>query len=214
MKQITVVCAIMCAVSFGQAQGLPIGPSVGFGIHGNLGFVSLPGPEVNGTTPLDEVYGLGYGGGIHLDIEFVAISVRASADYTTFSPDDANYRSALAGLAGSAASDFSIEGGRVNILSASVNGKLTLLPLPIISPYVTGGIGLARISADAAEVSFQGMPSATYPGFASETNTAINIGAGIDLSLFLDLFVEARYTWILADGGSSSYVPISIGISL
>ena len=214
MRYIIFFLLIALTVFAAHAQGVPmIGPSVSFGVHGNLGLISLPGPEVNGSTPLDEVYGLGYGGGVHFDVEFVSVTLRVSADYTTFSPDDANYQKALAGLAGSAASDFTIEGGRINIVSANVNGTLPILPLPFVSPYITAGVGLARIDADAAEISFQGAPSATYPGFSSGTSTAINAGAGVDLDLFLSLFVEAKYTWIFAEGQTTNFVPISLGIN-
>ncbi len=214
MRYVMFFTAIVLAVFAAHAQSIPIvGPSVSYGVHGNLGLLSLPGPEVNGSTPLDEVYGLGYGGGIHFDVEFVLVAFRISADYTTFSPDDAIYQKALAGLAGSAASDFTIEGGRVNILSANVNGKLTILPLPIVSPYITGGVGLAKIDADASEISFQGAPSATYPGFSSGTSTAVNAGIGVDLDLFLSIFVEAKYTWIFAEGQTTNFVPISLGIN-
>jgi len=213
MKYGILAAIILIFTHQSQAQVVPIvGPTVTFGVHGNLTIADLPGPMVSGATPLAEVYGFGYGGGVHLDITFVSLSLRVSGDFTTFSPDEENYRNALAALgAGTVATDFSIEGGRVNIISANVNGKLPVLPLPVVSPYVTGGVGLARISADAAEISFLGMMTSSYPGFGSETKTSVNIGVGVD---FASLFVEAKYMWIFTDGETSSYVPVSIGISL
>jgi opacity protein-like surface antigen len=214
-KKLIVTCVLLLPFNGVIAQTTPmIGPTVVFGIHANVGFVNLPGPSVNSATPLEDVYGIGYGGGVHLDIEFAMLSVRVAGDYITFSPDDENYRNALAGLEGSTASDFSIDGGRVDILHASVNGKLSPIPLPIVSPYLVGGIGLARISADAAEVKFQGTPAANYPGFESETGTAASLGVGLDLDFFVSTFIEAKYVWIFLKGENSGYLPITLGINL
>lgn len=189
------------------------GPSVDLGVHANLTVLSLPGPEINGTRPLSDVYGTGFGGGVHLDVSFLVFGLRLSGDYITFSPDQDKYRNALASLVGQAASQFSIDGGRVNIISVSANGKMDVLPLPIVSPYLTGGIGLARISADGTNIVFQGQPYNAYPSFSSETKTAVNLGAGIDLKLGITLFVEAKYTWIFTEGQTSTYVPVTLGVT-
>lgn len=212
MKRLFVCCILVCSSSaFGQLG--PIGPSVGFGVHASFTNINLPGPSVNGTNPLQDVYGGGYGGGAHLDISFVTLGIRVSGDYFTFSPDNDKYRAALAALVGSAASQFSLDGGRVSILSGNVNAKMGILPIPILSPYLTGGIGLARISADETKVIFQGQPTQSFPSFSSETKTSFNIGAGIDLNVGVALFFEVKYTWILTDNKTSTYVPVTIGIT-
>jgi hypothetical protein len=42
----------------------------------------------------------------------------------------------------------------------------------------------------------------------------LNAGVGVDLNLvFADLFVEARYVLILAEGFSPGYVPITVGLT-
>ncbi len=212
MKRL-LMCCILASVAPAFAQLGPVGPSLAFGFHANFTNLNLPGPSVNGATPLEDVYGGGYGGGVHLDISFVTLGLRVSGDYFTFSPDNDKYRSALAALVGSAASQFSLNGGRVSIISGNVNAKMGVLPIPILSPYLTGGIGLARISADETKVIFQGQPTQGFPSFSSETKTSFNIGAGVDLNVGVALFLEVKYTWILTDNKTSTYVPVTIGIT-
>jgi opacity protein-like surface antigen len=210
MRLLIFACCFI-ALSF-SAVAQP-GPSVEFGLHGNVTLLDLPGPDVNGSRPLKDVYGAGYGGGIHFDISFLAFGIRVSGDYITFSPDNDKYRAALATLTGNAASLFSIDGGRVNIASVNANGKLKILPLPIISPYITGGIGLARINTEAATILFQGTRTGAFPSFSSATQSSANLGAGVDFNLGVSLFVEAKYTWIFTEGQASTYVPVTVGIT-
>lgn len=211
--KLAALCCLFVVASVAFAQPNPIGAKVSFGIQGNATSINLPGPVINGTQPLKDVYGGGYGGGVHLDVGLAMFSFRLSGDYITFAPDNDLYRNALAQLAGQAASQFSIEGGRINIISGTVNGKMQFLPLPIVSPYLTGGIGLARISADETKVVFAGQPSTAFSGFSSETKTTFNLGAGVDLNVGVALYLEAKYTWILTDGETSTYVPVTLGVT-
>ena len=203
-----------CFVAFSFSAFAQPGPSVDLGLHANVTLLNLPGPDVNGSRPLKDVYGAGYGGGLHLDISFLAFGVRVSGDYITFAPDNDKYHSALVPLVGNAASQFTVDGGRVNIISFNANGKLKILPLPIVSPYLTGGVGLARISAEETKIAFQGgQPATAFPSFSSDTQSAVNLGAGVDFSLGVSLFVEAKYTWIFTEGQTSTYVPVTVGVT-
>lgn len=173
------------------------------------------GANLNVDGPLKEVYGFGVGGGAHLDINLpVLLGIRVQGDFVTFSPDEAKYRTLVSGLVpGIIPQNLSIEGGRINILSVNANGKLSPLPLPIISPYLTAGGGIANMSVSETMVKYQGN---TVPvgSVASETNASANLGVGVDLNLIaVTLFLEARYTWIFTSGATSTYVPISLGIT-
>ena len=66
-----------------------------------------------------------------VDIHFLpVIGVRLTGDHISFSADNDKYKAVLAGFnPGSGASDFSIDGGRIGVLSFAVNGKLGL-PAP------------------------------------------------------------------------------------
>ncbi len=209
MKRLTLLCTLllMATVAFGQI------PSVGFGVHANITNANFPGPQINGSDALKDVYGTGFGGGAHLDVGAVGFSLRFSADYLSFSPDNDKYHAALEPYIGSAASQFTVSGGTISYWSISANGKMPVLPLPIITPYITGGIGLGIISVGDAKVLQNGAETKGIPGFSSESKTALNLGAGVDLKIGITLFLEVRYTWLLTDPKTSTLVPVSLGVT-
>ncbi len=202
MKRAVIGGLLLLSVSLAFAQA----PSVHFGVQGNFG-------SINVAEPMKSVYGPGFGGGAHLDINFAMLALRVSGDYITFAPDNDKYRQVLSGLTGTAAQSFAIEGGRINIFSGTVNLKTTFLPLPIVTPYITGGVGLANISVDDAKITFNGAPQGTVAGVKGQTKTALNLGAGVDLKVGITLYIEAKYTWVFTEGETSTYIPISIGIT-
>lgn len=176
------------------------------------------GANINVPKPLNEIYGFGYGGGVHMDVSLpVLLAFRLQGDYVRFSADQGKYQQLLSSLVGgSAANDFSIDGGSISVWSVFANVKSTILPLPVISPYLTGGAGVANLSAADATVKYQNQPvqGGTIPGIKGETNFSANVGAGVDLKLGIELYIEARYTWIFTSGETSTYIPVSIGITL
>ncbi len=190
-----------------------LAPSVHFGGHVNFMNANFPGPQINGATALKDVYGAGFGGGVHLDIQMAMLSLRISGDYLSFSPDNDKYRKGLEGIIGTAAGQFSVDGGGITMWSGNVNAKMAILPLPIVKPYLTGGIGVARLSSDNAKVMQNGVETKAYPGFATESKTLWNIGVGVDLSIGVTLFLEVKYMWIMTDPETSTLVPVTIGIT-
>jgi opacity protein-like surface antigen len=190
-----------------------LAPSVHFGAHVNFMNANFPGPQISGATALKDVYGAGFGGGVHLDVSLAMVSFRLSGDYLSFSPDNDKYRTGLEGIIGTAAGQFSVDGGGISMYAGNINAKMDILPLPIVKPYLTGGIGLARLSVDDAKVMQGGVETKAYPGFASETMTAYNVGAGVDLNVGVSLFLEVKYMWIMTDPETSTLVPVTIGIT-
>jgi len=204
MKYCILGCALLIAVT---ATAQVPGVSAAFGVHANLANLNVEGA-------LKEVYGMGYGGGAHLDVRFAMLSLRLSGDYTTFSPDNDKYQAFIRSLPGFATATITVDGGRINIFSGNVNLKLPFLPLPIVNPYLTGGIGLVNIGADEAKVTVNGAAAGSIPEVKGETKTAANVGVGVDLNLgALTLFAEGKYTWIFTEGETSTYIPFSIGIT-
>jgi opacity protein-like surface antigen len=118
----------------------------------------------------------------------------------------------LATESGRAGSDFSLEGGRFNIFSLSANAKFAL-PTPVLSPYITGGGGIASVSMSDLTVKYQGTPIVSGLGGSTGTKSSLNIGAGVELNMVLTLYLEAKYTVIFTEGESSSFVPVSLGIT-
>lgn len=203
-----ILAIVVVVVLFGSLPSYAAGP-VSFGLQAT-------GANLNVEGPFKDAYGFGFGGGVHLDINLpVLLAVRVQGDFVTFSPDEGKYRDAVAaqfpGLFNPA--DLSIDGGRINILSAFVNGKLTPLPIPVLKPYATGGVGIASLSVTDLTVKYQGN-QAPVAGMGSDTNFSANLGVGADLDLYVvTIFLEVRYTWIFASGGTSTYVPVSLGVT-
>ncbi|MBP1691256.1 MAG: hypothetical protein H6Q32_608, partial [Bacteroidetes bacterium] len=150
---------------------------------------------------------------LHLDVQLAMVSFRISGDYLSFSPDNDKYRQGLEGIIGTAAGQFSVDGGGITMLSGNLNAKMAILPLPVVKPYLTGGIGLARLSVDDARVMQNGIETKAYGGFSSETCTAWNLGAGVDLSIGVTLFLEVKYMWIVTEPETSTLVPVTIGVT-
>ena len=214
MRSLALVAALMMvATAFSQPVVGGLAPSVNFGVHANFMNANFPGPQINGTTALKDVYGAGFGGGLHLDVQLAMVSFRISGDYLSFSPDNDKYRQGLEGIIGTAAGQFSVDGGGITLLSGNLNAKMAILPLPIVKPYLTGGIGLARLSVDDARVMQNGVETKAYGGFSSETCTAWNLGAGVDLSVGVTLFLEVKYMWIVTEPETSTLVPVTIGVT-
>jgi len=219
MKKLIVLCAtLLVCTSFAQAQG------IGFGVQGDVINFTLGGINASTvsvstgdlTSDLKNIYGLGIGGGIHLDMDLVLIGFRVSGDYLSISPDRSKYQSLLATYIGNtAAAAVKVEGGRIDIYSVNVNGKFKILPLPIVSVYITGGVGLVRVSVAATKVTFNNFPLANFPAAESQTKPSVNAGVGADLSLGgLTLFGELKVDWIFTDPKTSTAIPFgTVGIT-
>ncbi len=199
MKKLMFVAVAMLVLSTATYAAGPIS----FGVQAT-------GANLN-VTGLTDVYGFGFGGGVHLDVSLpLLFSFRLQGDYVTFSPDNAKY----AGVVFQNPTGITIDGGRVNIISGNVNTKLSPLPLPIVSPYLTAGIGMSKIDASDLDIKGYNGPALNIPVVKSSTSFSANLGAGVDLDLIaLKLYLEARYTWIFTEGSTSTYIPVSLGVT-
>jgi opacity protein-like surface antigen len=217
MKRICTVMALLLVAGAAQSQiGDPVSalaPKVRFGIHGNFTLSNLPGPQITGAKAMTDAYGTGWGAGAHIDLSFLMFSFRLSGDYLTYSLDVDRFRHAYEETFGSAVSQINIDGGGLRIFSVSANGKLNILPVPLVTPYVTGGVGLAWLTLDETTTSIAGVRGRTFPSGSQGGKTTFNIGAGADISLGVDFFVEVRHVWIVTDGENSTYVPVTVGIT-
>lgn len=86
--------------------------------------------------------------------------------------------------------------------AAGVSVSVSPLPLPIVQPYLIGGLGMYRSSYEGDEG-------------VVEVNTELgaNVGAGMRVNLLaFEAFVEARYHQILAGSGAPRTVPVTIGV--
>jgi opacity protein-like surface antigen len=211
MKHVLLLCAVLVAFTgSARAQG------VGFGVQGdfvnfNLGVASanVQIPQV-GTLDVSSlvtsIYGLGYGGGIHFDLNLGLLAFRLSGDYIMLSPDKQKYQSLLGPLG----SQVTIDGGRIDIYSGNLNLKINILPLPVIHVYVTGGAGFVDIKMNDATLSLGAFKLATVKAFDTQTKPTLNAGAGVDLKLGpIALFAELKVNFIMTTGKTSSEVPLA-----
>jgi len=86
---------------------------------------------------------------------------------------------------------------------AGVSGNVLVSMAGVgIAPYAIGGVGYYRVSS-----------SATGTGTAASNHFGFNAGAGLNLPLSgFTTFVEARYNRISESGGSTSFVPVTVGV--
>jgi opacity protein-like surface antigen len=193
--------AVLCSADASAA-----GP-VSFGLH-------LNGAQTTVSGDLKDAYQFGIGGGLHADINVIPfIGVRVSGDYISFSLDNAKAREVFARLnSGTDVGAFTIDGGRLGILSFSVNGTMSL-PSPVLSPYVTAGIGIASFSSSDLTVGYPGLQPFKRAGTSSGMKTAFNLGAGVDLNLaVVTLYLEVRYMWISTEE-TSTHAPVTLGVT-
>ncbi len=211
MKRLLLSCAL-CVATIASAQ------TVGFGVHGNMinSKINAKVKQIAGITPstgvlqvaLDEVYGLGLGGGIHFDLNLSILSIRISGDYVTLSPEKEKFTAYVQQVIPGLPVQF-VEGGRVDMISGNANAKLVVLPLPVFRPYVTGGAGLVNVKATEVTLSLGGTKLAPVSILKTQTVGAFNVGAGADLQFGgVAIFAELKVNWIMIEEGTSTYVPI------
>ena len=211
MKRVILFCAVLVAFTASAgAQGLRFGIQGDF-VNFNLG-VAQTNVQIPNVGSLDlssmvtKIYGLGYGGGLHFDVDLGLVSFRLSGDYIMLSPDKAKYQSLL----GPIGAQVTVDGGRIDIYSGNLNLKLNILPLPVIHVYVTGGAGFVDIKMNDATLSLGTFKLATVKAFDSQTKPTLNAGAGVDLKLGpIALFAELKVNFIMTSGKTSSEVPLA-----
>jgi opacity protein-like surface antigen len=210
-RLVLLLCCILLATSPSFAQ-------VSFGIQGNaLNF--------NTEGVANDIYGLGLGGGIHLDLGTPVIGIRFQGDYIFLNPDKDKYTAYATQLLGAAlAAGASIDGGKMEIWSANANAKLVLLPLPVVHIYATGGIGLASISFNEATISLPSLGVSRklteqeigdLIGIDKQTKMTTNVGAGVEIALGgLTLYGELKLNWIWTKPHTSAQIPVgTVGIT-
>jgi opacity protein-like surface antigen len=211
MKRVILFCAVLVAFTASAgAQGFHFGVQGDF-VNFNLGIAqtSVQIPNVGSldlSSLVTQIYGLGYGGGIHFDLDMGFVAFRLSGDYIMLSPDKAKYQSLL----GPIGSQVTIDGGRIDIYSGNLNLKLNILPLPVIHVYVTGGAGFVDIKMNDATLSLGTIKLAAVKAFDTQTKPTLNAGAGVDLKLGpIALFAELKVNFIMTTGKTSSEVPLA-----
>jgi opacity protein-like surface antigen len=99
----------------------------------------------------------------------------------------------------------SAEVGDAKSKMIGVNADLVVSPgssAAKVRPYVLGGVGLVNAKAEVNGVTGDG-----------DTNFAFNLGGGLQFKAgSLGIFLEARYFNVSSDPGSTSFIPIVVGL--
>lgn len=177
----------------------------GAGAHAGLNFSSFP-------KPADEVYGMGFGFGVHGDMEIIKyVAVRFNFDYRMFSADQAKFGFYDVNT-GQPIPSSDISGGNISIIGIGFEG-LGKLPLNgPVTPYGIFGLGLNISSASDVTISYQGQ-EITRPAGDSSTNFGIDFGAGAEFKIAkaVSLYGEFKFLLIFTEGSSTSVFPLTVG---
>ena len=93
-------------------------------------------------------------------------------------------------------------GGNANIFAVTGNALVNVIPGPALGAYVIGGAGYYHESL-----------SGTVLNGSAENHFGFNIGGGLNIPLTgFDAFIEARYHRVSENGGSTSFVPVTVGV--
>jgi hypothetical protein len=170
---------VLLATTAGLALAMAAAPAAHAQV--NLG---LAGGPVSAVGQLANVVNAGFHGGVAVDlgIPLLPFGVRADAMFQR-----------MPGAGGGA--DF-------NQLFGTLNGRVGLLPIPLVSAYATAGAGLYSSS-------FTG-DGAADGGRSVDTGFNAGVGARVNL-IFVRPFVEARYHRVLTEP-ARDFIPISVGV--
>jgi opacity protein-like surface antigen len=172
LKKIVCAAVVAAAVSFAPAT-LDAQRLVSFGA---MGGVTIPQGDL---SELDT----GFNVGLFADIGLPLLPIGVRADLTYHQMADHGH-------------------GDLQVISGTLNGKYTLLPTPVLAPYVIGGVGYYSSKIDDGH------------DHDRENNFGINAGVGLQFSLVgLRAFAETRFHHLFEDHGTVRLLPISIGIS-
>jgi hypothetical protein len=214
--RLCVVAAALFTTTWSSASAIE--RTVTLGLHGDIASSSFSDLGAAGSTSqLGNVYGVGWGGGLHADFNLVRVQIRFSMDFIHYDIDQSKFRESVRTQFGTASNAVTVDGGGLALLALNVGGKLPIVVIPRVSPYVTAGGGLALLNRDQLMASIgpfaPGNSGYLYPSESQRAKPSLNLGLGVDIDLGLKLYVEAKYAWIFNNGGTSSYAPISIGVT-
>jgi len=130
-------------------------------------------------------------GTIAINVPLLPIGFRIDAAYNQFGEKGATATPTSPSAAAS----------NVNAKVAGVTGNVVFgMPGVIITPYFIGGVGYYRVSSSAT-------------GTVASNNFGFNVGAGVKLPLLVfSAFAEARYNRVSENGGSASFIPVTVGV--
>lgn len=167
--------ALVFGASTAQAQ-VPLVPKMySFGIHAGL---------AQPMGDFGDVVESGWSAGAMLQIKppLMPLGFRIDGTYNRF------------GYKAAALSEESAD-----ILSGNASVVFDVIPSPLVTPYVLGGVGMHRFSNTAND--------------GSNTDFGFHGGVGLNVGLAgFGTYIEARYVSVQTENSATNYVPITVGI--
>ncbi len=113
-----------------------------------------------------------------------------------------------------------VDGGAINTWMYGIDGRINLgAPVVPIKPYALGGIGIANLSFNeytTTDTSLSSAVTAANSGVESMSKVYFNFGGGVEFAMGpkTSFFVQARYVSIATDGGSTAFIPVTVGLKI
>jgi opacity protein-like surface antigen len=208
---------VLVVVQFAGAQF-----SIGGGAQGGISLSSFP-------DPVKDYYGLGFGGGAHLDLNVLRyLTIRLRGDYDVFPSDKSKFATAIAKefTVGGVAADpakTTFDGLNTSGLGITLSGIGKLPTKSIVTPYALVGLGVHILNASNQTISYTGHGDITQSLIdlniisqpESTTKFGLNFGAGAEFALgTFKLFIEFQYVIIFTPDKNTSHMPITIGFGI
>ena len=210
MKQLLTVFLVLSLFALTANAQQPV--KFGAGAHAGFAISAFP-------SGVSEFYGMGFGGGGHLDVGIIdAFKVRVNMEYYSFPSDKEKLKPFVASFVGIQASDIaSLSGGSFNIFSVNIDA-IGKVPTPSgISPYALFGFGIYGVGlSDLSGTSTDGRSktiTSDQIGAKTGAKFGLNFGAGTEIHVApkIDMFLEFKYILVFTEDESSGAVPIMLG---
>jgi len=194
----------------------------GGGVHGGIAFSSFP-------KDVKDYFGTGFDIGAHVDMSILKyLGLRLSADYYGIPSDKSKVGELLVkaftvGGQPADAAKTTVSGYNSRDLAIYLNAIGRLSTGMMVTPYATLGFGVNILSASDMKVEYSGLGDITQDltnlGIISKPETktkmGMNAGAGAEFKLgILVLYAEFKYVLVFTEGGNTSLLPITIGVTI
>jgi len=166
-----------------------------------------------------DFYGAGFGGGAHVDADFVKFfSARLDIEYYTFASDKSKLKPIVASFFGLQATDIaSLSGGNVGAFIVALEGIGKIPTRSAVTPYALFGFGIHSLSLSDLSGSDKSGRTATATSddvkFDGGTKLGLHFGLGAEyrVNRAFSLALEFRYVLVFTTNNTNAAMPITVG---
>lgn len=189
------------------ALSAPAQVRFGGGAQGGVSVAAFP-------EPVKEIYSIGVGGGVHGRVDVSdAFAIRLNADYMRFAADKDKLVNRFVTIP--ELGNLTAEGFNASFFSVAANAVGKITTGSSWRPYGLAGIGAHFTSVSDMTLKSNGQTILTATGNGTETNFSLNVGIGSEFAVGgVKLFAEAKYVTIFTSGKNTSYIPVTVGVTL